>query len=440
MPVGAPTRSPRGCAPAPRSSTPSRGAAQRRGAQHGRRRRGWRRPEPGVGPRGVGGRDRGDPGRGLRAGERCGGRAGQLRRRSCSIRRAARTSSRASGERVHADRRSMVDMYAGWLDVYPIVSIEDGLAEDDWEGGRRLTERLGERVQIVGDDLFVTNVDRLAPRNRDGRGQLDPHQAEPDRHRDGDPRCDRDGTEGRVHFGHLAPFGRDRGHVHRGPRRGHVAPARSRRVPPVDPSGWPSTTACCGSRRSSGRGHYPGWRRCMSERLSAVGLSRPRGWTAPAGRLLRPVRAACTASSTCAAAGEQADLVAQLDSLISAHGLARASVADSLASDPLAIERVAREESRPDPGRRGRVPVPFGRGRPDPEAGSEARAEGHDGRTLTAPSRVILAWRPVAGWSSLVARRAHNPKVAGSNPAPASWSGSCPRTPWLTSARPWWTW
>jgi enolase len=67
-----------------------------------------------------------------------------------------------SGERVTLSPDEMVDMYADWLDAYPIVSIEDGLAEDDWEGWRRLTERLGERVQIVGDDLFVTNVDRLS--------------------------------------------------------------------------------------------------------------------------------------------------------------------------------------------------------------------------------------------------------------------------------------
>ena len=55
----------------------------------------------------------------------------------------------------------MVDLYAGWVERYPIVSIEDGLAEDDWEGWARLTERLGHRIQLVGDDLFVTNVDRL---------------------------------------------------------------------------------------------------------------------------------------------------------------------------------------------------------------------------------------------------------------------------------------
>lgn len=55
----------------------------------------------------------------------------------------------------------MVDYYAGWLEKYPIVSIEDGLAEDDWEGYKLMTEKIGNKVQIVGDDLFVTNVKRL---------------------------------------------------------------------------------------------------------------------------------------------------------------------------------------------------------------------------------------------------------------------------------------
>ncbi len=55
----------------------------------------------------------------------------------------------------------MVDFYASLVDRYPIVSIEDGLAENDWEGWRALTGRLAERVQLVGDDLFVTNTERL---------------------------------------------------------------------------------------------------------------------------------------------------------------------------------------------------------------------------------------------------------------------------------------
>ena len=55
----------------------------------------------------------------------------------------------------------MVDYYAGLCDRYPIVSIEDGLAEDDWDGWSLLTKKLGARIQLVGDDLFVTNVERL---------------------------------------------------------------------------------------------------------------------------------------------------------------------------------------------------------------------------------------------------------------------------------------
>jgi enolase len=56
----------------------------------------------------------------------------------------------------------LVEMYADWIDAYPIVSIEDGLDEDDWDGWRLLTERMGDRVQLVGDDLFATNVERLS--------------------------------------------------------------------------------------------------------------------------------------------------------------------------------------------------------------------------------------------------------------------------------------
>jgi enolase len=59
------------------------------------------------------------------------------------------------------DSAGMVALLEGWVEKYPICSIEDGCAEDDWEGWKMLTERLGKRVQLVGDDLFVTNVERL---------------------------------------------------------------------------------------------------------------------------------------------------------------------------------------------------------------------------------------------------------------------------------------
>jgi len=55
----------------------------------------------------------------------------------------------------------MVDLLTGWVDKYPICSIEDGCSEDDWEGWKQLSRRLRDRVQLVGDDLFVTNTRRL---------------------------------------------------------------------------------------------------------------------------------------------------------------------------------------------------------------------------------------------------------------------------------------
>jgi enolase 1/2/3 len=59
------------------------------------------------------------------------------------------------------DSAGMVALYRTWADRYPLVSIEDGLAEDDWSGWKTLTSELGDRMQLVGDDLFVTNVERI---------------------------------------------------------------------------------------------------------------------------------------------------------------------------------------------------------------------------------------------------------------------------------------
>ena len=66
------------------------------------------------------------------------------------------------------DAAEMVGYYEDLCDRYPIVSIEDGLAEDDWDGWQQLTAALGTRVQLVGDDLFVTNVERLQRRASSG--------------------------------------------------------------------------------------------------------------------------------------------------------------------------------------------------------------------------------------------------------------------------------
>lgn len=60
------------------------------------------------------------------------------------------------------DTDAMVEFWSNWVEKYPIISIEDGLAEDDWDSWKKLTEAIGDKVQLVGDDLFVTNTERLA--------------------------------------------------------------------------------------------------------------------------------------------------------------------------------------------------------------------------------------------------------------------------------------
>jgi enolase len=66
---------------------------------------------------------------------------------------------KSDGKKLSSEK--MVDFWANWVKNYPIVSIEDGMAEDDWKGWKLLTDSLGKRIQLVGDDLFVTNVERL---------------------------------------------------------------------------------------------------------------------------------------------------------------------------------------------------------------------------------------------------------------------------------------
>lgn len=67
-----------------------------------------------------------------------------------------------AGEGLTMNSAQMIEYYSNLINKYPVISIEDGLAEDDWEGWRSLTETLGKKVQIVGDDLFVTNVEKLS--------------------------------------------------------------------------------------------------------------------------------------------------------------------------------------------------------------------------------------------------------------------------------------
>ena len=70
--------------------------------------------------------------------------------------------SRMAGREIHRTSGEMIAYYKSLLDAFPICSIEDGLDEEDWEGWEKLTGELGGRVQLVGDDLFVTNTGRLS--------------------------------------------------------------------------------------------------------------------------------------------------------------------------------------------------------------------------------------------------------------------------------------
>ena len=125
----------------------------------------------------------------------------------------------ARSDKKARDSEQMVRLYGDWIGRYPIVSIEDGLAEDDWAGWQTLTRELGTRVQLVGDDLFVTNPKRLERGIREHAansiliklnqiGTLTETLAD-----------HRDGARRRFHLRRLASLGRDRGHDHRRPCR-----------------------------------------------------------------------------------------------------------------------------------------------------------------------------------------------------------------------------
>ncbi len=117
-------------------------------------------------------------------------------------------------EKVTLDAAAMTERYAAWRSKYPLVSIEDGLAEDDWAGWKHLTTKLGDKVQLVGDDLFVTNIARRPGEVRERRAD----QGQPDRHAQRGRRRGRARAALRLRRGDLAPLGGDRGHDHRRPR------------------------------------------------------------------------------------------------------------------------------------------------------------------------------------------------------------------------------
>ncbi len=155
-----------------------------------------------------------------------------------------------AGEGRTLSSAELADYWVDLVDRYPIVSIEDGMAEEDWDGWVAHTTSLGARVQLVGDDIFVTNPDPPRARDPRGRGERHPDQAQPDRHphrdaRDGDP-----GHPRLLRHRDLAPLGRDGGHDDRRPGGRASTRARSRPERRPAPTEWPSTTSCSGSKRT----------------------------------------------------------------------------------------------------------------------------------------------------------------------------------------------
>ncbi len=154
----------------------------------------------------------------------------------------------------------MVAHWRGWCAKYPIVSIEDGLAEDDWAGWWKLIAELGREVQLVGDDLFVTNTERLAKGIREGAAnsiliklnQIGTLTETLD--------AIAHGAAGRLDGGHQPPQRRDRGHDHRRPRRRDGRrPDQDRRAGPQRARRQVQPTAARSSRSWAASAEYAGW-------------------------------------------------------------------------------------------------------------------------------------------------------------------------------------
>ena len=105
------------------------------------------------------------------------------------------------------DSQGMVDLYVDWCRQYPIISIEDGCAEQDWKGWKLLTEALGQKVQLVGDDVFVTNPSILKEGISAGIAQCGAGEGQPDRHGHRDARRDGDRQPGRLSLRGVASLG-----------------------------------------------------------------------------------------------------------------------------------------------------------------------------------------------------------------------------------------
>ena len=120
---------------------------------------------------------------------------------------------KTEGKRLSSEQ--LVEFWGDWRRQYPIISIEDGLDENDWDGWKLLCASLGRSVQLVADDLTVTNTKILSRAIEERGGELDPDKGESNRFADGNPENHRDGPKRVVHVRGVASLGRDRRYDYR---------------------------------------------------------------------------------------------------------------------------------------------------------------------------------------------------------------------------------
>ena len=167
-----------------------------------------------------------------------------------------------AGESRSLDAAGMVKLYQELVARYPIVSIEDGMAEGDWDGWKALTDALGGKVQLVGDDLFVTNRAILEQGIAKGVANALLVKVNQIGSLSETAGGGRDGAPGRLRLRHVAPLGRDRGRHHRRSRGGHqLRPDQDRLAVPLRSHGQVQPAAAdrgrAGRERALSRARRP---------------------------------------------------------------------------------------------------------------------------------------------------------------------------------------
>ena len=153
------------------------------------------------------------------------------------------------------------DKLAGWVTKYPIITLEDCCGENDWAGWETMTKKLGKKIQIVGDDIFVTNTKILRAGHQEGRRQFYSYQGQSDRHPERDPKAAiamarRAGYTSVIRTARARPRTRLSPISPLPPAAGRSRPARCRA-----PTAWRNTTNCCALREEIGvQARYPGRR------------------------------------------------------------------------------------------------------------------------------------------------------------------------------------